>query len=262
MSLIIAKPTKPMNAQEAKDSNEFKVGDKVRYSYSVHGADVDDIFKVVKVIDYQKVIIKRIRDGKEWDEFDYNLVAVKNSAQDADISEPKSANGKVLKVGSLVVPASMKEKRRELARVVVRVEGKDPKYGFGPFVFLKGQSGAFDPAWLYAFDGCAADSAAQDRGNYATNTIALLRTALGNLRTADSVVRRALSNIDDAMRKVQDAQAKSSLKSMLQEWWECEREIWDTMEKVQRISVPSGHGVPNKAKLSPEDRAFIKEFFE
>lgn len=84
------------------------------------------------------------------------------NAQDADIREPKSANGKVLKVGSLVVPASMKEKRRELARVVVRVEGKDPKYGFGPFVFLKGQSGAFDPAWLYAFDGCAADSAAQD----------------------------------------------------------------------------------------------------
>ena len=105
-------------------------------------------------------------------------------------------------------------------------------------------------------------NAAQDRGNYATNTIALLRTALGNLRTADSVVRRALSNIDDAMSKVQDAQAKSSLKSMLQEWWECEREIWDTMEKVQRISVPSGHGVPNKAKLSPEDRTFIKEFFE
>ena len=105
-------------------------------------------------------------------------------------------------------------------------------------------------------------NAAQDRGNYATNTIALLRTALGNIRTADSVVRRALSNIDDAMSKVQDAQAKSSLKSMLQEWWECEREIWDTMEKVQRISVPSGHGVPNKAKLSPEDRAFIKEFFE
>lgn len=84
------------------------------------------------------------------------------NAQDADIHEPKSANGKVLKVGSLVVPASMKEKRRELARVVVRVEGKDPKYGFGPFVFLKGQSGAFYPAWLYAFDGCAADSAAQD----------------------------------------------------------------------------------------------------
>ena len=109
---------------------------------------------------------------------------------------------------------------------------------------------------------CAEDCAAQDRVNYATNTIALLRTALGNIRTADSVVRRALSNIDDAMSKVQDAQAKSSLKSMLQEWLECEREIWDTIEKVQRIPVPSGHGVPNKAKLSPEDRAFIKEFFE
>ena len=91
------------------------------------------------------------------------IIAKPTNAQDADISEPKSANGKVLKVGSLVVPASMKEKRRELARVVVRVEGKDPKYGFGPFVFLKGQSGAFYPAWLYAFDGCAADSAAPDK---------------------------------------------------------------------------------------------------
>lgn len=107
----------------------------------------------------------------------------------------------------------------------------------------------------------AAD-AAQDRGNYATNTIALLRTALGNLRTADSVVRRALSNIGDAMDKVKDERAKSSLKSMQQEWWECEREIWATLEKVERIPVPSGVGVPNKAKLSPEDRKFIDEFFE
>lgn len=95
MSLIIAKPTKPTNAQEAKDSNEFKVGDKVRYSYSVRGADVDDIFKVVKVIDYQRVIIKRIRDGKEWDEFDYNLIAARDSAQD-DIT-PKFKIGETVK---------------------------------------------------------------------------------------------------------------------------------------------------------------------
>ena len=108
----------------------------------------------------------------------------------------------------------------------------------------------------------AADSAAQDRGNYATNTIALLKTALGNIRTAASVVQRAISNIDNAMSKVQDAQAKSSLKSMLQEWLECEREIWAVLEKVERIPVPSGHGVPNKQKLSPEDRKFIFEFFE
>lgn len=108
----------------------------------------------------------------------------------------------------------------------------------------------------------AADAAAQDRGNYATNTIALLRTTLGNLRTAASVVSRPISNIGNAMDKVKDAQAKSSLKSMLQEWLECEREIWDTMEKVERIPVPSGHGVPNKQKLSPEDRKFIDEFFE
>ena len=33
MSLIIAKPTKPTNAQEAKDSNEFKVGGKIEYNF-------------------------------------------------------------------------------------------------------------------------------------------------------------------------------------------------------------------------------------
>ena len=112
---------------------------------------------------------------------------------------------------------------------------------------------------------CAADSAsgaAQDRGNYATNTIALLRMALGNIRTADSVVRRVISNIGDAMDKVKDEKAKSSLKSMQQEWWACEREILAVLEEIERVSVPSGVGVPNKQKLSPEDRKFIEEFFE
>ena len=110
------------------------------------------------------------------------------------------------------------------------------------------------------FDSAA--RAAQDRGNYATNTIALLRTALGNIRTADSVVRRVISNIGNAMDKVKDERAKSSLKSMQQEWWACEREIWAALEEVERVSVPSGVGVPNKQKLSPEDRKFIEEFFE
>ena len=103
---------------------------------------------------------------------------------------------------------------------------------------------------------------AQDRGNYATNTIALLRTALGNIRTADSVVRRVISNIGAAMDKVKDERAKSSLKSMQQEWWACEREIWAVLEEIERVSVPSGVGVPNRQKLSPEDRKFIEEFFE
>ena len=103
--------------------------------------------------------------------------------------------------------------------------------------------------------------AAKDSGNYATNTSALLKMAFGNLRTADSVVRRAISNIGDAMDKVKDERAKSSLKSMQQEWWECEREVWAALEKVERIAVPSGVGVPNKQKLSPEDRKFIEAFF-
>ena len=107
-----------------------------------------------------------------------------------------------------------------------------------------------------------ADSAAQDRGNYATNTIALLKMAIDNLRTADSVVRRVVRNIGDAMDKVKDERAKSSLKSMQQEWWACEREVWAAHDKVTRIPVPSGVGVPNRGKLSPEDRKFISEFFE
>ena len=112
------------------------------------------------------------------------------------------------------------------------------------------------------FDSAAKDAAAQDRGYYATNTIALLRTTLGNLRTAASVVSRPISNIGNAMDKVKDERAKSSLKSMQQEWWACEREIWAALEKVERVSVPSGVGVPNKEKLSPDDRKFIGEFFE
>ena len=108
----------------------------------------------------------------------------------------------------------------------------------------------------------SAARAAQDRGNYATNTIALLRTALGNIRTAYSVVNRAISNIGKAIDKVKDERAKSSLKSMQQEWLACEREIWEALEEVERISVPSGVGVPNKPKLSPEERKFIEEFFE
>lgn len=108
----------------------------------------------------------------------------------------------------------------------------------------------------------AAAGAAQDRGNYATNSIALLKMAIGNLRTAASVVRRAISNIGNAMDKVKDERAKSSLKSMQQEWWACEREVWAALDKVVSIPVPSGVGVPNKQKLSPEDRKFIEEFFE
>ena len=106
------------------------------------------------------------------------------------------------------------------------------------------------------------DSVAQDSGDYATNTTALLKMAYGNLLKADSLVRRVVRNIGNAMDKVKDEQAKSSLKSMQQEWWACEREVWAALEKVERISVPSGVGVPNRQKLSPEDRKFISEFFE
>ena len=137
----------------------------------------------------------------------------------------------------------------------VYLEGQKPTYRDTPF-------GRFYDSSEMSLSSDAAEGAAKDRGNYATNSIALLKMAIGNLRTADSVVRRAISNIGDAMDKVKDERAKSSLKSMQQEWWECEREVWAALEKVERISVPSGVGVPNKQKLSPEDRKFIEEFFE
>ena len=109
------------------------------------------------------------------------------------------------------------------------------------------------------FDSAA--GAAQDSGNYTTNIEALLKTAYSALNKAESVVRVVLRNISNAFDKVQDAQAKSSLNNLEKDWSACEREVWAALEKVERIYVPSGVGVPNKKKLSPEDRKFIEAFF-
>ena len=185
------------------------------------------------------------------------------SAADADKSEELEREIK----GDVVAVVS-----GNAARVSKDVSFATAKEGVESFARKNGvsvvASQEYGEAYKFKFSAAidcatdAADAAAQDRGNYATNTIALLRTALGNIRTADSVVRRAISNIGAAMDKVKDERAKSSLKSMQQEWWACEREIWEALEKVERVSVPSGIGVPNKQKLSPEDRKFIEEFFE
>ena len=107
----------------------------------------------------------------------------------------------------------------------------------------------------------AAEGYAQDSGNYTTNIEALLKTAYSALNKAESVVRVVLRNISNAFDKVQDAQAKSSLNNLEKDWSACEREVWAALEKVERIYVPSGVGVPNKKKLSPEDRKFIEAFF-
>ena len=107
----------------------------------------------------------------------------------------------------------------------------------------------------------AAEGAAKDSGNYTTNTIALLKMAFDNLNKAESVVRAVLRNISNAFDKVQDAQTKSSLNNLEKDWSACEREIWETLQQVKRITVPSNYGIPHKAKLSPEDRKFIEAFF-
>ena len=187
-------------------------------------------------------------------------IPAKVAAADADKSEELEREIK----GDVVAVVS-----GNAARVSKDVSFATAKEGVEHFARNNGvsvvASQEYGEAYKFKFSAaidCAADAAAQDRGNYATNTIALLKMAFGNLRTADSVVRRVVSNIGDAMDKVKDERAKSSLKSMQQEWWACEREIWATMEKVERIAVPSGYGVPHKAKLSPEDRKFIEEFFE
>ena len=108
----------------------------------------------------------------------------------------------------------------------------------------------------------AKDADAMDRGDYTTNTIALLKMAFDNLNKAESVVRAVLRNISNALDKVQDAQTKSSLNNLGKDWSACEREIWETLQQVKRIAVPSNYGIPHKAKLSPEDRKFIEAFFE
>ena len=181
------------------------------------------------------------------------------SAADADKSEELEREIK----GDVVAVVS-----GNAARVSKDVSFATAKEGVESFARKNGvsvvASQEYGEAYKFKFSAAidCADDSAQDRGNYATNTIALLKMAIGNLRTADSVVRRAISNIGDAMDKVKDERAKSSLKSMQQEWWACEREVWAAFEKVDRIPVPSGVGVPNKEKLSPEDRKFIGEFFE
>ena len=113
----------------------------------------------------------------------------------------------------------------------------------------------------YTVVGDAAAGVAHDRGDYTTNTIALLKMAFDNLNKAESVVKAVLRNISNAFDKVQDAQAKSSLNNLEEDWSACEREIWETLQQVKRITVPSNYGIPHKAKLSPEDRKFIEAFF-
>ena len=87
-----------------------------------------------------------------------NSRAADSRATDAcedSAEELKSANGKVLKVGSLVVPMSFtdKENKRHLSRVVLKIIPKG-KSEFGPYVFLKGGIAPYKPNDLYAFDGC------------------------------------------------------------------------------------------------------------
>ena len=186
-------------------------------------------------------------------------IPAKVAAADADKSEELEREIK----GDVVAVVS-----GNAARVSKDVSFATAKEGVESFARKNGvsvvASQEYGEAYKFKFSAAidSAAGAAQDSGNYATNTIALLKMAIGNLRTADSVVRRAISNIGDAMDKVKDERAKSSLKSMQQEWWACEREVWAALEKVERVPVPSGVGVPNKAKLSPEDRKFIDEFFE
>lgn len=106
------------------------------------------------------------------------------------------------------------------------------------------------------------DSAAQDRGDYYTNSEALLRMALGNLRNASRVVRQATSNISDAMFKVKDEQTKGFLKRIYQSWARCYKEFEDVIHEAEMIAIPTAYGIPHKEKIPPEERDLLKEFFE
>lgn len=108
----------------------------------------------------------------------------------------------------------------------------------------------------------AADSAAQDRGDYYTNSEALLRMALGNLRNASRVVRQATSNIFNAMVKVKDERTKGFLKGIYQSWARCYKELEDVIHEAEMIAIPTAYGIPHKEKIPPEERDLLKEFFE
>ena len=267
MSLLMVRKSAPATAA---DKNENIVQDsEIVALWQVLGDAKAYLREGKKNHNVKNVLAAAIKAAEKEDPNDRSVAEAKkvlaqfDSAADADKSEELEREIK----GDVVAVVS-----GNAARVSKDVSFSTAKEGVESFARKNGvsvvASQEYGEAYKFKFSAAidcatdAADAAAQDRGNYATNTIALLRTALGNIRTADSVVRRAISNIGDAMDKVKDERAKSSLKSMQQEWWACEREIWAALEKVERVSVPSGVGVPNKQKLSPEDRKFIEEFFE
>ena len=260
MSLLMVRKSAPAKAADAQDANGDEVIAQKNGYKLVHNTLNDGYWFYTK-------------SGAGWGLTATNKVAAVNefnrlvdSAKDAADADKSEELEREIK-GDVVAVVS-----GNAARVSKDVSFATAKEGVESFARKNGvsvvASQEYGEAYKFKFSAaidCATDAAAraaQDRGNYATNTIALLRTALGNIRTADSVVRRAISNIGDAMDKVKDERAKSSLKSMQQEWWACEREIMAAIEEVERVSVPSGVGVPNKQKLSPEDRKFIEEFFE
>lgn len=102
---------------------------------------------------------------------------------------------------------------------------------------------------------------AQDSGDYTTNATALLKMAYENLNKAEGVVTRACTNISAAKSKVKDEQTKSFLNRIEHEWLSCKKEIYEVINELRTIAVPSSYGVPHKEKMPPEDRNILAEFF-
>lgn len=156
MSLIITRNFKRAKAQDAAAKDKAPDGwweGKTIFAAFGWGKSVKG-----KVVSHRGGVIK-LEDGTQFKESDaYDLYAIDSRAMDAcedSAEELKSANGKVLKVGSLVVPMSFtdKENKRHLSRVVLKIIPKG-KSEFGPYVFLKGGIAPYKPNDLYAFDGC------------------------------------------------------------------------------------------------------------
>ena len=193
-----------------------------------------------------------------------SLLMVRNSAPakaaDADKSEELEREIK----GDVVAVVS-----GNAARVSKDVPFATAKEGVESFARKNGvsvvASQEYGEAYKFKFSAaidCAAAGAAQDGGNYTTNTGALLKMAYANLNKAADVVSIVLKNISAATYKVKDGQTKSFLKDRQHEWWLCEREIEAVIKELSTIAVPSSFGVPHKEKLSPEERDIFKEFFE
>ena len=152
-------------------------------------------------------VMKHMKVGKTFTDNEL-LSAVKDSSESVDSNAEEIVNHDRIPVDQLGGEANARKHGYIIAKKGGRVYG----------VHIDGYSDKLAKKTIeeagYTVVGDAAAGVAHDRGDYTTNTIALLKMAFDNLNKAESVVRAVLRNISNAFDKVQDAQAKSSLNNL------------------------------------------------